>query len=169
MRNVLAVALTIASLVLLVPGLRGEMLTITASIQIMGVSREVFRQTQSILQAVRSLHQSGNNFVAGLILLFSVLVPFLKAIAFFAILTLKQPIVRRRLYLTVRSLSKWSMADVFVVGVFIAFLAANAMDNLDAVLGRGFYYFVSYCLISNLAFQLLEVPAALSPERIEAA
>ena len=29
-------------------------------------------------------------------------------------------------------MSKWAMADVFAVGVFIAFMAGNALDNLDA-------------------------------------
>jgi len=163
-RNLAALVLTVLSLFVLMPGLGTPMLTITASIKMLGVSREVFRQTQSILQAVRSLHNSGNNFVAGLILLFSVLVPFLKAIAFFVILGTRDQVRRRRLYLTVRSLSKWSMADVFVVGVFIAFLASKATGNLDAVLGRGFYFFVSYCLLSNLAFQLLDVPASEASE-----
>jgi len=37
-------------------------------------------------------------------------------------------------------------------------LAAQATDNLDGIPGRGFYFFASYCLVSNLAFQLLEVP-----------
>lgn len=157
-RNKLAVLLTIVSLVLLLPGLQKHMLTITATVP--GTTREIFRQTQSILEAVRSLHRSGNTFVAALILLFSVLIPFLKAIAFFVILGLRQPTGRTRLYLAVRALSKWSMADVFVVGVFIAFLAAVATDNLGAVLEPGFYYFVSYCLVSNLAFQLLDVPQA---------
>jgi paraquat-inducible protein A len=159
-RNRLAIALTIVSLALLIPGLRQPMMTITASISLLGQNREIFRQTQSIIQAVRSLWDSGNAFVAGLILLFSVTIPFLKAIAFFVILTLKDVSRRRRLYLTVRSLSKWSMADVFVVGVFIAYLAAVATDNLNAVLETGFYYFVGYCLVSNLAFQLLEVEGA---------
>jgi len=158
-RNRIAVALTVVSLVLLVPGLQQVMLTITASMPVMGTPREIFRQTQSILQAVRSLHESGNDFVAGLILLFSVLVPFLKAIAFFVILGLRAPAARYRLYATVRSLSKWSMADVFVVGVFIAYLASVATDALDASLEPGFYFFASYCLVSNLAFQLLKVPA----------
>jgi paraquat-inducible protein A len=161
-RNRIATVLTIISLMLLVPGLREPMLTITASIELLGTKREVFRQTQSILQAVRSLRDSGNLFVAGLILLFSVLVPFLKSIAFFVILGLRKSASRQRLFDVVRSFSKWSMADVFVVGVFIAFLAAVATDNLDAKLERGFYYFVAYCLVSNLAFQLLEVPGEAS-------
>jgi uncharacterized paraquat-inducible protein A len=75
-----------------------------------------------------------------------------------AILTAKQYATRRRLFLFTRSVSKWAMADVFVVGVFIAYLAAKATDNLDAVAERGFYFFAAYCLLSNLAFQLLEVP-----------
>lgn len=156
-RPVVATALTVVSLVLLVPGLIQPMLTITASVTVLGNTREIFRETQSILQAVRSLHESGNSFVAGLILLFSVMVPFLKGVAFFVIVGLRRAGARYRLYLTVRSLSKWSMADVFVVGVFIAFLAARATDNLDAVTGPGFYWFASYCLVSNLAFQVLTV------------
>lgn len=158
-RNRIAFVLTVISLLLLVPGLRQPMMTITASIELMGAKREIFRQTQSILQAVRSLYTSGNLFVAALVLLFSVLIPFLKSIAFFVIVGLKRPATQQRLYTTVRSLSKWSMADVFVVGVFIAYLASVATDNLNAVLEPGFYYFVGYCLVSNLAFQLLEPPA----------
>ncbi len=157
-RNRIAIGLTVVSLVLLVPGLRQDLLTITASVPVMGTPREIFRLTQSILETVRSLHKSGNDFVAALILLFSVVIPFLKAIAFFAIVGLRRPAARTRLYLTVRALSKWSMADVFVVGVFIAYLAASATDNLGAVLAPGFYYFAAYCLVSNLAFQLLHVP-----------
>ena len=61
------------------------------------------------------------------------------------------------MYLAVRSLSKWAMADVFAVGVFIAMLAARGTDNLDGIPGPGFYYFAAYCLVSNLAFQVLEV------------
>ena len=157
-RNWLAIGLTIVSLVLLVPGLYQPALTITASIPIFGQAKEIFRQTQSITQAVRSLYDSGNLFVAGLVLLFSVIVPFIKAAILAAILAIRNPATKYRLYLFVRSVSKWAMADVFVVGIFIAFLAANAIDNLQAVIMPGFYYFVSYCLLSNLAFQFLSVP-----------
>jgi uncharacterized paraquat-inducible protein A len=85
-------------------------------------------------------------------------VPFAKALALGVILALRRPHARYRAYLFVRGISKWSMADVFAVGVFIAFLAAKATDNLDAVAGVGFYCFAGYCLVSNLAFQLLHVP-----------
>ncbi|HEX9893857.1 MAG TPA: paraquat-inducible protein A [Gemmatimonadales bacterium] len=157
-RNLLAFLLTVVSLGLLLPGLSRPVLTITASITVMNTTREVFRQTQSIVEAVRSLHQSGNTFVAGLILLFSILIPFTKAILLGVILAFRQRRSGYRLYLFVRSISKWSMADVFAVGVFIAYLAAIGTDNLDAVAGPGFYFFAAYCLVSNLAFQLLQIP-----------
>lgn len=161
-RNLLAIGLTLVSLALLVPGLTQPVLTITASIKVMGTTREIFRQTQSIVEAVRSLNQSGNTFVAGLILLFSILVPFTKAVLLGIILAFRRQRAGHRLYLFVRSISKWSMADVFAVGVFIAYLAAIGTDNLDAQAGVGFYCFAGYCLVSNLAFQLLHVPEPVS-------
>ena len=161
-RNLLAIGLTLVSLALLVPGLTQPVLTITASIKVMGTTREIFRQTQSIVEAVRSLNQSGNTFVAGLILLFSILVPFTKAVLLGIILAFRRQRAGHRLYLFVRSISKWSMADVFAVGVFIAYLAAIGTDNLDAQAGVGFYCFAGYCLVSNLASQLLHVPEPVS-------
>lgn len=156
-RNKAAVGLTLVSLGLLIPGLAQPALTIVASIPIFNKPTEIYRQTQNVVQAVRSLYESGNYFVSGLVLLFSIIVPFIKAALLGVILATKSPATRYRLYLFVRSISKWAMADVFAVGVFIAFLAAKATDNLDAIVGSGFYFFVSYCLVSNLAFQFLEV------------
>ena len=157
-RNALALLLTAVSIGLLIPGLTQPVLTIVASLNMLGAQQEIFRQTQSVLEAVRKLHESDNDFVAGLILLFSVTVPFLKALALIIMLALRNPASRYRLYLMVRSLSKWAMADVFAVGVFIAMLAAQGTDNLDGIPGPGFYYFAAYCLVSNLAFQLLTIP-----------
>lgn len=159
-RNKVAVGLTLVSLGLLIPGLSQPALTIVASIPIFNKPTEIFRQTQNVMQAVKSLYETGNYFVAGLILLFSIIVPFIKAAMLGVVLVTKAPGPRYRRYLFVRSISKWAMADVFAVGVFIAFMASKAIDNLDAVIGTGFYYFVGYCLVSNVAFQFLSVPPA---------
>ena len=156
-RNWIAVGLTLVSLALIVPGLRSDAMTITASIPIFNKPTEIFRETQSILRAIKRLYDSQNYFVAGLILLFSVIVPFIKMGLLAVILALKDPIKKYRLYLFTRSASKWAMADVFAVGVFIAFMAGNAIDNLDAQVHPGFYYFIGYCLVSNLSFQFLQV------------
>ena len=155
-RNWIAVGLTIVSLALLVPGLQSDALTITASMPLL--KRPLFEETQSILRAARRLYDSKNYFVAGLVVFFSVVVPFIKALLLMAIFAIKSAQTKYRLYLFTRSISKWAMADVFAVGVFIAFMAGNALDNLDAKLHPGYYYFVAYCLLANVAFQFLHVP-----------
>jgi uncharacterized paraquat-inducible protein A len=156
-RNRLAILLSLVSLALLWPGLMQPALTIKASMEIFGTSRELANETRSVVGAVRSLHESGNDFVAGLILLFSIVVPLLKATMLVPIFATRDTARAYRLHLVVRSISKWSMADVFAVGMLIALLAAKGTANLSAVAGPGFYYFASYCLVSNAAFQLLQI------------
>jgi len=151
------ILLTVLSIVLLVPGLIEPVLTITATMEMFGTTRELFSQTRSILGAIESLHDSGNDFVAGLILFFSVLVPFLKIGLLAPMFMLRDQAHRYRVYLFVRSISKWAMADVFAVGVFIALLAAKGTDNMDAVARPGFYWFAMYCIVSNTAFQMLRM------------
>ena len=156
--NKIALALIVLSFILLVPGLLQPLLTISASLELMGVKREIFTETRSIIQTVRSLHESGNNFVAGLILLFSVIVPFAKALTLLAVLAIRDINLKLRLHRFIDTISKWSMADVFLVGVYVAYLSAKATDNLDAEIHRGFYYFAAYCLVSiaSLHFMRLE-------------
>ena len=53
------------------------------------------------------------------------------------------------------------MADVFVIAIFIAFLAGNGLQenqglvDFHATLENGFWFFLGYCLVSILATQLL--------------
>jgi uncharacterized paraquat-inducible protein A len=70
-----------------------------------------------------------------------------------------------RLYGVVQAMSKWSMADVFAVGMLIALLVGKGTANLSAVAGTGFYCFAAYCLVSNAAFQALKIepPVAATP------
>ena len=55
------------------------------------------------------------------------------------------------------ALSKWSMADVFVMGLLVAYMAGSAsgqmgdMLTMHAALEPGVYYFLAYCLFSVAA------------------
>ena len=153
-RNLAAVLLVLVSLVLVVPGVLQPIITLSAEMR----GLRVFTQTRSILQTVKDLHESGNYTVAGMILFFSVMVPFIKAVLLGVVGLLRptQP-ARYRIFAFVRGISKWAMADVFVVGVYIAYLSAKATDALDAELHEGFYYFAAYCLISLLSVQVMRV------------
>ncbi|MDX1567585.1 MAG: paraquat-inducible protein A [Longimicrobiales bacterium] len=156
-RNIIAIVLLVLSFVVLVPGLIRPLITINASVSVLGQEMEVFSDTRSIVQTVQSLHESGNNFVAGLILLFSILVPFIKGILLILSMVLGSQVARFRLFTFVRNISKWSMADVFVVGVYVAFLSARATTNLDAQVHSGFYLFAAYCLISLISLQFMHI------------
>jgi paraquat-inducible protein A len=156
-RNRLALALAVLSLILLWPGLIEPALTIRATMELFGTTRELSNETRSVMGAIQSLHATGNDVVAVLIVLFSVLVPLAKAALLVPICTVRNRTTAFRLYVVVQVISKWSMADVFAVGMLIALLVGRGTANLSAVAGPGFYWFTAYCLVSNAAFQLLRV------------
>lgn len=160
-RNLIALVLVAISFVLLYPGLTQPLITITASFTLLGRTMEMFSETRSILTTIEGLHESGNNFVAGLILVFGVVVPLVKGLVLLSVLLLRS--ARTRLFRFVHSISKWAMNDVFVVAVYTAFLAGKANEVLDAHLGVGFYYFTAYCLTSLLALQLMKFEESHTP------
>src|SRR6187402_3132461 len=97
-RNRLALALSLVSLALLWPGLVEPVLTIRATMEMFGTERVLSNETRSVIGAIRSLHNSGNNFVAGLILVFSVLVPLIKAMLLVPIVVMRASSRRASLY-----------------------------------------------------------------------
>lgn len=158
LRNIVAFVLTIISLGLLYPGLTVPILQISIAPELPLLGKTTFyEQTQSILQTVETLYDTKNELVAFLILLFSVIVPVTKGVVILAVLMVKQSKTKHRLYQLVYAIGKWSMADVFVVGIFIAFLSTQSNTAIDAVLLPGFNYFVAYCIISLLGIQLVKL------------
>ncbi|MFT4726134.1 MAG: putative paraquat-inducible protein A [Granulosicoccus sp.] len=132
-------------------------------VQTLDVSGTVnaFDKTRSIIGTAEELYNNGHMPVALLIVVFSVGVPSLKALLLL-ILNISMREKTRSILLTVsNAISKWSMADVFVIAIFIAYLAGNGIQessglvDFQATLGIGFWYFLGYCLISILGTQLL--------------
>jgi hypothetical protein len=120
---------------------------------------EVYTQTRSILGAVRNLYDVGSPLPATLILLFSVIVPVAKSALVTWAVFIRDRASRQRTLNFVETIAKWSMADVFVVALFIAYLAAVATQQaasgaapplvaFAATFGPGFYWFLAYCLFS---------------------
>lgn len=125
---------------------------------------EVFQQTRSIVSSVRRLYEVGSPVPATLILLFSVVVPFVKTALVGWAMFAADETRRRRTLSFVETIAKWSMADVFVVALFIAYLAAMASQTtpaqgaslvaFKAEFGPGFYWFAAYCVFSLASQQL---------------
>jgi Paraquat-inducible protein A len=148
---------------------------ITASLQKNVGEVEVYEQTRSIVGSVRRLYEVGSPVPATLILLFSVLVPVFKAALVTWAVFVAGSRHRQRTLRFVETIAKWSMADVFVVALFIAFLAAQASATptqgpnaspaliaFSAHFGPGFYWFAAYCVFSLASQQITARLAATS-------
>jgi hypothetical protein len=138
--------------------------SLTASLQKNVGEVEVFQQTRSIAGSVRRLYEVGSPIPATLILLFSVVVPLGKTVLVGWAMFAARGERRRRVLAFVEAIAKWSMADVFVVALFITYLVAIATQSAPtggapivafaARFGPGFYWFAAYCLFSLGSQQL---------------
>ena len=149
----LGLLLAIASYVVLWPGIMEPIMTIKASMSMFGMKAELFNETRSIWETVTALHDQGYALVAFLIVTFSVVIPVLKGLTI--LFTWLWPTETR--WKIVAAISKWSMVDVFVVGILVAFLTAKATAELQASLQTGFWWFLSFCLLSIISGQLLAI------------
>jgi len=121
---------------------------------------EVFQKTRSIWGTIEELYQSGNAAVSALVMLFSIVIPALK-LSLMLLLQFSVPEkAELRLNQFIALISKWSMADVFVVALMVSFMAGNASAGMGELLRTtanfevGFYYFSAYCIFSILSTYL---------------
>jgi len=145
--------LHVISLVLLGFGWVKYVLEIDITLHFIG-DVNLFNEKRSVLGLLEKLWNSGNYWPFLLVFLFGIIVPLVKSGAIFYILLAKSSTVKWQIF--VSAISKWAMADVFVIAIFVAFLGANAMDNTKATLLPGFYYFSGYVLLSALIALLLQ-------------
>ena len=129
---------------------------------------EAYRSTRSIWDTVNELATTGNLPVALLIVFFSLVIPVFKLCLQALALALPRVEWRAPLLWLNAALSKWSMADVFVMGLLVAYMAGSAsgqmgdMLTMDAQLEIGFWYFLAYCLFSIVAGSLIKEPESVA-------
>lgn len=122
-----------------------------------------YKKTRSIWGTVTELANNKNYLVAVLVALFSIVIPTLKLLLQLIYLFLPVNSFKRVLGSTVQRISKWSMVDVFVIALIVAYLAGNAdgqmgeLINMHAEFGAGFWYFTGYCLFAIAASSLIKV------------
>lgn len=137
---------------------------------------EIFDTTRSILKTVHDLWNRDYRFVATMIFLFSVIIPVGKTILLTYIYFCNKSETRRKIFSFIKSIGKWSMCDVYIAAIFLAYLSTGAtrIENtknvtmmgfnihvdvfagMHAQLQIGYWCFVAYCLLSLLALQLYE-------------
>jgi hypothetical protein len=176
-RMLLVITLITAALACLPSGLLSPMLEIGAaehnldigeipiSARVLGMNVQVevrqafegdmyfYYQSKSVVELIQLLFRQHNWLVGSAILLFSVLFPLGKIISTYY-MALRPASGNRSLSFFVEKSGKWSMADVFVVAVFLAYLAfSNIQSGIQTESNTlpGLYFFLSYCLLSIMA------------------
>ncbi len=144
------------SLVFLLIGLTAPILTVAVQGEVPVLGPVVLsHEVKGILALVWKLLVGGSAPLGALLFLFSVLTPVAKlALSFLALGPVPDRWRRRALQL-LHHLGKWSMTDVFVVAVLVAFLGLSPQRTTDAAVGIGLYFFAGYGLLSLVATQLL--------------
>lgn len=136
----------------------------------------IFFQTKSILDVIHILVTDGKGdtvFVGCLIFLFSVLFPVMKLISASIYLFIRERSNRFVKYMAFKS-GKWSMADVMVVAIFMAYIgfqgilnnqlgginmsedAINVITTNKSGLQSGFVIFVAFVLFNLMLAEILK-------------
>jgi hypothetical protein len=113
-----------------------------------------FYQTKSILGLIKILFTEKNYTVGIAILLFSLILPIVKLTCSFGQLLSFKFANNKIVNFITNKLGKWSMADVFVVSIFLAYLSFKNIDGgveMQTELLFGLYCFGSYVILSLLA------------------
>jgi paraquat-inducible protein A len=140
-------ALHVVSLVLLGFGWFLHVLQIEVTVHYV-FDINLFSEKRSVVGMLEKLWGDRNYWPFTLVFVFGIIVPLLKSAIIFYLLLAKNPPIKWQRF--VSAISKWAMADVFAISIFVAFLGANAMESTRATLQPGFYYFSGYVLLSGI-------------------
>lgn len=149
MNRYLLLVLHIGSLVLLGFGWVLDILHIQISVHYLNIiDFTLFSEKRSIIGMMERLWKDANYWPFILIFVFGIIVPLIKSVILFYVILAKNPHPKWQRF--VSAISKWAMADVFAISIFVAFLGANAMESTTATLQPGFYYFTGYVILSGI-------------------
>lgn len=142
---------SMAAMLALIFGLIAPILMVTIHQEVAYVGDIVLSfESKGVIGSIVKLYRGGDVLVAGVILLFSVLVPAAKIVSLvFVSLFLEHKLAYGTLRLF-KVMGKWSMVDVFVVAVFLVYLTANKARISHAEVEVGLYFFLSYVIVSML-------------------
>jgi uncharacterized paraquat-inducible protein A len=127
----------------------------------------VYERSYSVLTGIEALYESGKQELAALLLLFSVVLPVGKLVFAFTLLALPRGdgAIAQALLKLLQAITKWAMADVFVVAVTLLVLDGGLLTAGDLRPGAVFY--AASVLLSSAA--LMALPRVLRPRAKAAA
>ncbi len=144
--------LSVAALIALINGLVTPILMVTVHKNVEYLGDVVLSfESKGILGSVEKLYHEGNLPIAGVILLFSVLLPAVKTLSLLFLSLYETRPFAAKMVRFFKHLGKWSMLDVFVVALLLVFLTSRGTDVSRAEAEIGIYFFLAYVILSMVA------------------
>jgi paraquat-inducible protein A len=144
--------LSLAALIALVNGLITPILMVTVHKNVEYLGDVVLSfESKGILGSVEKLFHEGNWPIAGVILLFSIVLPALKTLSLLFVSLYETRPFAAKMVRFFKHLGKWSMLDVFVVALLLVFLTSRGTDVSRAEAEIGIYFFLAYVILSLAA------------------
>ena len=146
------ITVSLAALIALAGGLLMPimMMSIHKEVQYLG---DVVLQMESkgVLGSITKLFEGSDYVVGGALLLFSIVLPLLKTLSMLFVAVFVRNRAAHAIVHFFKVLGKWSMADVFVVAVFLVYLSGSKGEMSRAEVQSGLYFFLAYVILSMIA------------------
>lgn len=177
MKTHLGFYINLIAILLFIPGIFLPMfflqMDVSANISGPALTSQLINKELSLLTTIKELWQNDRLLVSALIFVFSICIPLLKACLVAWSYFKRNTQIERKIINFIGAIGKWSMADVFVVAIFLAVLSTNhsetaneqtlsimgfklnlliSSETLSSV-GHGFYFFTAYCIVSLIGTQ----------------
>ena len=155
-RDFLIIYIALAGLVSLVFALISPliMMIVYQSFPILGEVTLSF-ESKSIISTIEKMYHDSNYILAGLVLLFSIMIPLLKSLVLLLYGFFKESGMGNKLVKLVDKIGKWSMADVFIVALLVVFFSTKQNIHTSIKLEVGLYFFIGYVLLSMVGSGML--------------
>jgi len=146
------VTVSLAALIALAGGLLMPimMMSIHKEVQYLG-DVVLTMESKGVLGSIGKLFENSDYIVGGALLLFSIILPFLKTVSMLFVALFVNNRAAHAVVHFFKLLGKWSMADVFVVATFLVYLSGSKGDMSRAEVQMGLYFFLAYVILSMIA------------------
>lgn len=115
-------------------------------------------EVKTIIGVIGKLINMGNYILAFVLILVSLLIPFLKSFIILIHNILRLSGRDSELHKIIKTIGKWSMVDVLVVAILVVFFTTNEDVNSEMIIESGLYFFLIYVVLSMIStYEMLMV------------
>lgn len=122
-------------------------------------------EVKTIIGVIGKLINMGNYILAFVLILVSLLIPFIKSFIILIHNILRLNGRDSELHQIIKTIGKWSMVDVLVVAILVVFFTTNEDVNSEMIIESGLYFFLIYVVLSMIStYEMLILSTSINNE-----